>query len=187
MVPLKDNIPTDRMPVVTLLLIAANLVGHLLFGQGGLFQLLVNVAFPWWFGSSVEDAMAPWRFVLLCLLGGAAAVGLGAALDGDAPMAVVAAAGVVATLVGAHVSLYPGARFVTGVPLPFLLTLVELPGPLLAAVWLALQALVAATGAEGAVVVAAPLAGVVVGAVAVRLLAQQRKQVPARRAEVALP
>jgi membrane associated rhomboid family serine protease len=187
MVPLKDNIPTDRLPVVTLLLMVANLAGHLLFDQGGLFQLLVNVVFLWWFGGSVEDAMASWRFVLLCLLGGAVAVGLGAAVDGDAPAAVVASAGVVATLVGAHVALYPGARFVTGVPLPFLLTLVELPAPLLAAVWLVLQGIVAATGAEGAVVLLAPLGGLLIGGAVVRPLAQRRKQVPARRPEVALP
>lgn len=187
MVPLKDNIPTDRLPVVTLLLIAANLVGHLVFDVGGLFQLLVNAAFLWWFGPSVEDAMAPWRFVLLCLLGGAVAVGLGAAIDADAARAVVASAGVVAVLVGAHLALYPSARFVTVVPVPFVVSVVELPTWLLGAVWLVLQALVAATGDEGAAVLLAPLGGLAVGLLLVRLLAERRKPVPPRRAEVALP
>lgn len=187
MVPLKDNLPTDRLPIVTLLLIVAYVAGHLLLDQGGLFQLLVDVAFLWWFGGSLEDSMAPWRFALLCLLGGAVAVGLGAAIDADAPAAVLAATGVVGTLVGGYLALYPRARFVTGVPLPFLLTLVELPALLLVALWFALQSLVAATGAEGAIVLLAPLGSVVAGLLATPLLAQRRKQVPPRHAQVALP
>ncbi len=187
MVPLKDNLPTDRLPIVTLLLIAASLLGQLLFDVGGLWQLLLDVAFLWWFGRTIEASMAPWQFALFCLLGGVAAVALGALIDPDTAVAQIAAAGVVAAVLGGYGLLYPGARVVTAVFLPALFTLVELPALLLLALWLALQALVGATGDAGMVVFLAPLGSFAVGLLTIKLLVRQPLPVPPRHAEVALP
>ena len=74
MIPLKDNLPSDRAPVLTLLLIAANAIvyfavqgggiGHgpdsapalpaALFAHAGLLDLLGGLLFLWLFGSTVE-------------------------------------------------------------------------------------------------------------------------------------
>ena len=186
MIPLKDNLPTDRLPIVTLLLIAANLLGLLLLDVG-LFQLLVDVAFLWWFGRSIEASTASWLFVLLCLLGGATAVALGALIEPGTAVAQLAAAGVVAAILGGYLLLYPGARVVTAVFLPGLFTLLELPALVLLALWVALQALVGATGEVGMVAFLAPLGAFAVGLLAIKPLARRPLQVPPRRAEVALP
>ena len=39
MLPLKDNIPTDRFPLVTVSLIVANVLMYFLFQRGGLTQV----------------------------------------------------------------------------------------------------------------------------------------------------
>ena len=231
MFPIKDNLKIDRLPVVTLLLIAAQVVVYFFVQGGGIghgpqpgeiadhgavpydllhqasalptlvtstflsagfLPLLVSVVFLWWFGCTLEDSMARWRFLLLFLLGGAVSTAVLVALDADSTTPVVGAAGAVGALIGGHLALYPGARFVTIRLLPFASGLFELPSAALAGVWVAAQALLGLTslgdhvGAGGTSAFVAHLAGLVFGALAIRLLADRPKQVPRRRPVEAL-
>lgn len=197
MLPLKDNIPTDRPPVVTLALIAIELVAHFALHQhGGVLYLAGEILFLWWFGVSVEDAMSRPRFLAFCLLGGLCAIGLQIALDAGAEAAAIGASGAIASVLGGYLVLYPRARFVSVALVPFAFTLVELPAWVLVGVWLLLQAAFAATshplGGGSAVAFLAQAGGLAFGLLAVRAFAQRRKQPPppssARgRAEAALP
>ncbi len=169
MLPLKDNIPTDRLPIVTLLLIAAGVVAQLLADGGGALALLLSALFLWLFGVSVEDAMSRPRFLALWLLGAGAAVALALALDPDGAIAAAAVAGGTAVVLGGYARLYPRARIVTLVPVPTAFTLFELPAWALLGLWFALQAVFVSV---------APLVAFPLGLLAIRLFAQRRKQVP---------
>jgi membrane associated rhomboid family serine protease len=190
--PLKDNIPTDRVPVVTLLLIVAGVVAQLVAGDASVLALLASASFLWWFGTSVEDAMSRTRFLVLCLLGAGAAAGLGRALDAAAVDATLAAAGAAAVVLGGYARLHPRARFVSLLLVPTAFTLHEVPARALIAVWFALQAAFALTrvsgplGDGGPAAFLATLAAFALGLLAIGLFAQRRKQAPSPRSAIAV-
>ena len=154
MIPLKDDIPARRFPVVTLTLIAAALAAAALGADP--WPLVLGGAFLWLFGPSVEDAMGRLRFVLFVALGGGAA----AALDPAA-----AGAGVVAAVLGGYALLYPRAHVVALSLVPGRMSVVQVPALAVLVLWPPLQLL--AAGADPA-----PLAGLGVGLLTVRLLAR---------------
>lgn len=199
MLPVKDDIPTDRLPVVTLALIAANLLVFLLAGAGatldhglipdapaagdalasmfvhaGWLHLLANMLFLWLFGPNVEDALGPLRFAALYLVAGLIALGAQVAVDPSSTTPLAGASGAVAAVMGAYLRLYPWARILclTFVPLAF--TIVEVPAVALLALWVALQAALAVVD-PGTVAWAAHVAGFAVGLAAARLLAVRVK------------
>lgn len=214
MLPLKDNLGTERLPLVTLLLIAANVAVWLLvqgggiahgpsdgqtvdagswpdlagslFLHGGLLHLLANMLFLWLFGSTVEDSMVRWRYLLLYLGGGLVAAGLQAALASGDAVPALGSSGALAAIVGGYVLLYARARVISVVLVPLLFSVVAVPVAALVALWLVEQALVGATslghvagGGEAAAWLALA-GGFLFGLLAVRPLADRRKQVPAR-------
>jgi membrane associated rhomboid family serine protease len=70
MLPFKDNIPRTRFPIVTVALIAVNVVAHLLEVRHGSFLALFgNMAFLALFGPAVEDAVGRLRHPAFNLLG----------------------------------------------------------------------------------------------------------------------
>jgi len=153
-IPWGDDIPVRRFPVVTVTLIAAAVAAALLGAD--LWPLVLGGVFLWLFGPSVEDAMGRAWFVAFAALGGGAA----AALDPSA-----AGAGVVAAVLGGYVLLYPRAHVVTLTLVPGWMTVTRVPALAVLVLWLPLQAL--AAGLEPA-----PLAGLGVGLLTVRLLAR---------------
>jgi membrane associated rhomboid family serine protease len=167
---MKDNIPTDRLPLVTLLLIAGGVAGHLVLHAGGTLQLLADALFLAIFGPSVEDSMSRVRFLAFCLLGAAAAAGVQLGLAPGSAVASVAASGAVAAVVGGHALLYRGARVVSVLLVPTLFRLFELPAWILVGAWLALQPLLSGWDA-----CAAQAAGFAVGLLTIRAFAQRRK------------
>lgn len=177
MVPLKDTLPTDRVPLVTIALIVATVVAYLLADDGRLLLLLANGLGLWIFGISVEDSMARWRYVLLCALGAGAAVGLHAALDPGAGLLWPGATGVVATVVAAHLSLYARARVFTVAFVVVFFGLYELPAWLIAGVWAAAQAALALTGGGDAVAAFAWVGAFALGLALARPLADRRKSI----------
>ncbi|HMJ02468.1 MAG TPA: rhomboid family intramembrane serine protease [Conexibacter sp.] len=187
---MKDNIPTDRVPVVTLLLIAAGVVAQLLADDSALLALLASALFLWIFGTSVEDATSRPRFLVLWLLGAGVAVGLGGALDDGAGVATVGAAGGTAAVLGGYARLYPRARIVSLLPVPTAFTLFELPAWALLVAWLAIQAAFALTSVNGpsadggAAAYVAPLAAFALGLLAIGLLARRRKRLPPPRSAI---
>ena len=173
MLPVKDNVPTDRLPVVTLLLLAANVAGWLVLRDGGLLRLLANALALAIFAPTVEDAMSRARFAAFALLGAGAASGLQAALDPGSALLPAAAGGAVAAGLGAHPVLYLRARGVSIVLVPFAFTLVEVPAGIFLALWLALQA---ALGDWA--LFAAQAGALLLGALLIRAFAQRRRPFP---------
>ncbi len=193
MLPLKDNIPTDRLPVVTILLIAINLVVAFGFGHhgplaaavllhGGTLQLVFSALILWIFGTTVEDSMARWRYALLCLLGGVVANRLQLALEPGSSAATVGATGAVAAVLGGYLMLYPRAKVVALVVVPFFFRLAELPAWLLAGAWFVVEALFAAsTSGGGWAAYIAQLGGFLFGLLTVHRIVRLRKRTPPRR------
>lgn len=173
---MKDTIPTDRLPIVTLLLIAADVAVCLLVRHDGILVLLATVLFLWIFGTNVEDAMSRPRFAVLCALGGAAAAGALRLTDPHAAVEPVAAAGVTAVTMGAYIRHYPRARIMSATLVPFAVTLIAVPAWAWVATWFVLQAIFAATGlADGAAAFLAQAVAFACGLLAIRAFAQRRK------------
>ncbi|HEY8584648.1 MAG TPA: rhomboid family intramembrane serine protease [Capillimicrobium sp.] len=199
MVPLKDDIPTDRLPAVTLALIVANVLVFLfagtdgarehglvpddpapltwltaLFVHVGWLHLLGNVLFLWLFGRNVEDALGRARFAGLYLVGGLVASAAQVAVDPSATAPLAGASGAVAAVMGAYLRLYPWAKVLCVVFLLLFFTVVEFPVLAFLGLWVAVQA-----GLElldpGSVAIAAHVAGLALGLAAARLLAQRVK------------
>jgi membrane associated rhomboid family serine protease len=175
--PLKDNLPTDRLPIVTLLLLAASVLASFFMPDGGILRLLASMLFLWIFGTNVEDSMSRMRFVVFCALGGATATGLALLLDPDATLEPIAAAGAVAAVLGGYIRLYPRARIVSATIVPFAVTLIEVPAWGFVGAWFVIQAIVAVTlgAAAGASAFIAQAVGFAFGLLAIHGFAQRRK------------
>ncbi len=176
MIPLRDNLPTGKTPVVTYALAVANVLATIL-AHGGLWLLAGNMLFLWIFGPKVENALGRVKFAGLYLLGGAAALALQLAIDPSTDMAAASAAsGAVAAVLGGYFLLNPRAKIVTVVLIPFFFTTVELPAMVLLVLWFAMQALI------GGAASFAHIGGFAVGLVAIRLFAgAKRLQRPQER------
>jgi len=141
-------------------------------------HLVGNLVFLLIFGLPAERVMGPWRFLLLFLLGGAAA-NLTAVLAIAAPQRlVIGASGAVSAVIGAYLALFPRARLGVVLPLGLFLEFVRAPAMLLIGVWAALQVVFAYVGpALGPVAWAAHAAGFAFGvlfALAVRAAIARR-------------
>jgi rhomboid family protein len=138
MLPLKDNIPLARFPIVTVALVAINAVAYLFdVPHGASFpQLLGDIVFLAIFGPTVEDAIGRVRYPVLYLLGGLVAVGAQVAVDPSASGPTLGASGAITAVLGGYVLLHPRGRILSLVLIPFLVTIVEVPALLLLALWL---------------------------------------------------
>ena len=197
MIPIKDNIPTDRFPVVTVAWIVANFVVYLLairhggsiisgpdgqeifkYGAGG------NMLFLWIFGNNVEDSMGPIKYIGFYIVGGLAALALQVAIGPNSTAPTVGASGAIAAVLGGYIMLYPRARVLTLVFIILFFTVIELPALLMLGIWFVEQAAFATVGlthpagGAGGVAYFAHIGGFVFGWLAIRLLATNRKQVP---------
>jgi membrane associated rhomboid family serine protease len=162
--PVKDDIPTDRVPLITLGLIVANLVVFLVTGattvydgglvpadptvgaafgsmflHTGLLHLAGNLLFLWLFGPSVEDSMGRVRFILFYLVGGLVASGAQFAIDPHSTVPLVGASGAISVVMGAYLRLYPWGKVLTLVFLIFFFTIIEIPAAFLLVAWIGLQ------------------------------------------------
>jgi len=173
-IPVKDDIPTDRAPLVTLALLAAFAAAGFLLG-GGAVPWVAAIILLWFAGPSVEDAMGRGPFLVFASC--AAAVGFSVQLAvnaDDAAFAIAAASAIVTAAAAAHVLLYPWARILGVAMAPFFFTIVGVPLLAIIGVWLIVQVLVGTLG-WGEVPVAAQAAGAVFGLVFARLLASHVK------------
>ena len=91
MIPVRDNLPVTKTPVVTYALVVANVLATI-FVHGGLWLLAGNMLFLWIFGPTVENALGRVKFVVLYLLGAAAALALQLAIDPTTDLAAASAA-----------------------------------------------------------------------------------------------
>jgi hypothetical protein len=73
MIPVKDNIPRERFPFVTAILIATALLAYALSRPGGLLPFLFDLLFLGLLAPTVEGTIGSARFCALCLLSGLSA------------------------------------------------------------------------------------------------------------------
>jgi membrane associated rhomboid family serine protease len=141
MIPVKDNIPRERFPFVTAIAIIVVVVAYLLSSDHkGLLPLLADLLFLGLLGPSVEGALGRVRFACLSVLLGLLALAVRALAGIGSPSAVLLGTLVLtATVLGGYLVLFPRARVLSLVAIPFYTTLVEVPAALLIGLWLALQ------------------------------------------------
>jgi membrane associated rhomboid family serine protease len=147
MIPVKDNIPRERFPFVTVIVIAIALLAYVLSRPGGLLPFLLDVLFLGLLAPTVEDTIGSSRFCALCLLSGLFA-GVAWALLGSnwsSPI-LLGVSGTTVAVLGSYLLLHPRARVLSLVPVPFYTTLVEVPAALLIGLWLVLQVCFGAVG-----------------------------------------
>jgi membrane associated rhomboid family serine protease len=157
-----------------------------MFMHGSILHIGGNMLFLWIFGNNVEDAMGRVKYIAFYLLGGLAALGLQIAVDPSSTAPTIGASGAIAAVLGGYIVLYPRARVLTLVFIILFFTVIELPALVMLGIWFAEQAVFGAsnltnpTGGGGGVAYFAHVGGFVFGAIVIRLLATNRKQVPPR-------
>jgi membrane associated rhomboid family serine protease len=163
-----------------------------MFLHGSWMHLLGNMWFLWIFGNNVEDSMGHLRFLVFYLLTGLVAAGAHVVSDPSSPIPTVGASGAISGIMGAYLVLYPRARVLTLVPLPFFMQFVRLPAWVMLGYWFALQLLSAGfTGpGGGGVAFWAHIGGFVAGLLLIipfrnpRLVQAKRAHVKLRRDQI---
>jgi membrane associated rhomboid family serine protease len=130
------------------LAVAVVLIAYVLSSDHkGLLPLLLDVLFLGLLGPSVEGALGRMRFGGLCVLVGLLALAVRSVAGFGSPSAILLGALIVTvTVLGGYLLLFPRARVLTLVAIPFFTTLVEIPAALLIGFWLALEIFFAAEG-----------------------------------------
>jgi len=132
MLPIKDNLPHERLPIVACILIVCNVLAFALPARRlALWPMLLDVGSLALLGPSVEGRLGHLRLAALCLLGAALAGALG-------PLAYAAGGATAAVLLG-YLLLFPRARVLSLVAIPFVVTIVEMPAVLLLGAWTGAQ------------------------------------------------
>jgi membrane associated rhomboid family serine protease len=149
-----------------------------MFLHGGWLHLLGNMLYLWIYGDNVEDCMGHSRYLLFYCLCGIAAIYAQALSDPHSAYPIIGASGAISGVLGAYLLLFPRAKVLTLVLLPFFFTTLRLPAMLLLLLWFAVQ-LVSDLGwhAGGAsVAFRAHIGGFLAGMLLVPLL--KRRDVP---------
>src|SRR5262249_43035589 len=106
------------------------------FLHGGWLHLIGNMVFLWVFGRAVEDRVGHLRYLLLYLLGGAAAGLVQSLISLDDPEQVlIGASGAIATVLGTYLVLFPGAWVTALVPVFFFFWTFDVPAALMLLFW----------------------------------------------------
>jgi len=112
-----------------------------MFLHGGWLHLLGNMLYLWIYGDNVEDALGHGRYLCFYLLCGVAAFYTQAFSDPHSAYPMIGASGAISGVLGAYLVLFPRARVLTLVVLPFFLTTLRLPAMWLLLLWFAAQLL----------------------------------------------
>jgi membrane associated rhomboid family serine protease len=149
-----------------------------MFLHGGWMHLLGNLLFLWIYGDNVEDAMGHARYLVFYLLCGVAAIFAQALSAPESPYPIIGASGAISGVLGAYLLLFPRAKVLTLVLLPFFFTTVELPARLLLLLWFAVQLISDLAAPDGGASVAfrAHIGGFLTGMLLVPFL--KRRGVP---------
>ena len=107
-----------------------------MFLHGGWMHLSGNMLFLWIYGDNVEDALGHGRFLGFYVVCGLAAVFAQALSNPASPYPI---SGAISGVLGAYLLLFPRARVLTLVLLPFYVTTVRMPARLLLLLWFAVQ------------------------------------------------
>lgn len=110
-----------------------------LFLHASWMHLLGNLLFLWIYGDSVEEALGHARFLLFYVACGVIALVAQALAEPTSAYPIIGASGAVAAVLGAYLLLFPRARVLTLVLLPFFATTLRVPAMLLLPLWFAVQ------------------------------------------------
>jgi rhomboid family protein len=110
-----------------------------MFLHGGWMHLLGNMLFLWIYGDNVEDAMGHARYVLFYFLCGIGAMLVQALSNPASAYPIIGASGAISGVLGAYLLLFPRARVLTLVLLPFFFTTLQVRAMLLLLLWFAVQ------------------------------------------------
>jgi membrane associated rhomboid family serine protease len=146
-----------------------------MFLHGGWLHLLGNMLYLWIYGDNVEDCMGHTRYLLFYCLCGAAAICAQALSDPHSAYPVIGASGAISGILGAYLLLFPRAKVLTLVLLPFFFTTLRLPAMLLLLLWFAVQLVsdLASHGGDASVAFRAHIGGFVAGMLLVPLFKQR--------------
>jgi membrane associated rhomboid family serine protease len=149
-----------------------------MFLHGGWLHLLGNMLYLWIYGDNVEDCMGHARYLAFYCLCGIAAMGAQALSDPHSAYPIIGASGAISGILGAYLLLFPRAKVLTLVLLPFFFTTLRLPAMLLLLLWFAVQLVsdLALNGVGASVAFRAHIGGFVAGMLLVPLL--KRRDVP---------
>jgi membrane associated rhomboid family serine protease len=149
-----------------------------LFLHGGWLHLLGNMLFLWIYGDNVEDSMGHARFLAFYVVCGLAAVLAQALPNSGSPYPMIGASGAISGVLGAYLLLFPRAKVLTLVLLPFFFTTLRLPALIPLLLWFAVQLVsdIAFPDAGASVAFRAHIGGFLVGMALVPIL--KRREVP---------
>jgi membrane associated rhomboid family serine protease len=149
-----------------------------MFVHGGWLHLAGNMLYLWIYGDNVEDCMGHARYLLFYCLCGIAAIYAQALSAPHSAFPVIGASGAISGVLGAYLLLFPRAKVLTLVMLPFFFTTLRLPAMWLLLLWFAVQ-LVSDLGAHdggSSVAFRAHIGGFLAGMLFVPVL--KRREVP---------
>jgi membrane associated rhomboid family serine protease len=112
-----------------------------MFLHGSWLHLLGNLLYLWIYGDNVEDVLGHGRYLCFYLLCGVAACYAQALSDPQSAYPMIGASGAISGVLGAYLVLFPRARVLTLVVLPFFFTTLRLPALWLLLLWFAVQLL----------------------------------------------
>jgi membrane associated rhomboid family serine protease len=95
--------------------------------------------FLWVFGSHIEDAMGPAKFIVFYLISGIASAMVQVITNFGSPIPTIGASGAIAGVMGAFLILYPRVRVVTLIFIIFFVTTTELPAAIMLIYWFGIQ------------------------------------------------
>ena len=146
-----------------------------MFLHGGWMHLIGNMWFLWIFGDNVEERLGTARFIVFYLVAGVVGALAQVFSSPASQVPMVGASGAIAGVLGGYLMLYPHAKVVTFVAIPFLWHLRDLPAWIFLGFWFLGQFLISSTSG---VAWMAHVGGFLAGLGAVRLLARVRPPSP---------
>ena len=147
-----------------------------MFLHGGWMHLLGNMLFLWIYGNNVEDGLGHARYLLFYFSCGIAAIFAQALANPHSAYPIIGASGAISGVLGAYLLLYPRAKVLALVLLPFFVTTVRLPAMLLLLLWFAAQLISDLAASDGGASVAfrAHIGGFLAGMLLAAVLKRSR-------------
>lgn len=140
-----------------------------MFLHADVLHLIGNLWFLWLFGDNVEDRLGKPRFLSFYLLAGVGGALAQIMLSPSSAIPMIGASGAIAGVLGGYLVLFPHARVVSFVAIPFLWHLTAVPAWVFLGIWFVGQFFLGGS----AVAWMAHVGGFLVGMLLVRLMARR--------------
>ena len=110
-----------------------------MFIHGNWGHLISNMWMLWLFGDNIEDRLGHFRFFLLYILSGFAAMLSHFVFYSSSPVPAIGASGAIAGVMGAYFVLFPYSRIITFVPVFFMPMFISIPAVIYLGIWFLIQ------------------------------------------------